>query len=167
MPFKIDTNKKLQTIALTTSLLISGCASLNTPNQGEAGLLQQDNYKIRTLDVTTPIQKDPVYQLLIAELAVNSGQTDLAVDNYLAVTLSQKDPKIAERAVRIAVYAQNMDAAQQAAEHWIELEPDRAEARQIIAAIYIRQDHADLAYRYLQQVIESNKPVTDQTFISI
>ena len=167
MPFKIDTNKKLQTIALTTSLLISGCASLNTPNQGEAGLLQQDNYKIRTLDVTTPIQKDPVYQLLIAELAVNSGQTDLAVDNYLAVTLSQKDPKIAERAVRIAVYAQNMDAAQQAAEHWIELEPDRAEARQIIAAIYIRQDNADLPYKYLQQVIESNKPVTDQTFISI
>ena len=167
MPFNTVSHKKLQSVMLTTSLFLTGCASLNAPDQGDTYLLQHESDKINTLEVSPLIEKDPVYQLLIAELAVNNGQTDLAVDNYLAVAISQNDPKIAERAVRIAVYAQDMDAAQEAAERWIELEPDRSEARQIIAAIYIRQDNADLAYKYLQQVIESRQPLTDQTFVSI
>lgn len=167
MLFHIPPNKKLLSITLITSVFISGCTSLKSPGQGQTHLLQHQTVKIHTLEKTTPIDKDPVYQLLIAELAVNSGQTELAVDHYLAVALSQNDPKIAERAVRIAVFGEDLDAAQVAAERWIELEPDRSEARQIIATIYIRQDNADLAYKYLQQVIESQLPLTDQVFISM
>jgi len=166
MPFKIYQHKKF-VVTLMASAVISGCASLSPLTQPETDTLQHQSVTIHTLDKATPIENDPVYQLLIAELAVNNGQTDLAVDNYLAVALSQNDPKIAERAVRIAVYGQDLEAAQQAAEHWIALEPGRAEARQIIAAIYIRQGNAELAYKYLQQVIESQDPLTDQTFVSI
>ena len=167
MSFTIYRNKKLFTTILTASLLLSGCANLNTANQGQAHILQHQSDKIRTLEVTTPIEKDPVYQLLVAELAVNNGQTDLAVSNYLSVALTQNDPKIAERAVRIAVYGQDLEAAQEAAERWIELEPDRSEALQILAAIYIRQDNVELAYKYLKKVIDSQDPVTDQTFVAI
>ncbi len=166
MPFSIHRNNKLL-LALITSTFITGCANLSPSIQGQEDILQYQNSKIHTLEKAKPIDIDPVYQLLIAELAVNNGQTKLAVDNYLAVALSQNDPKIAERAVRIAVFGQNLNAAQEAAERWIELEPDRAEARQIIAAIYIRQDNDELAYKYLQQVIESQHPLTDQTFVSI
>lgn len=167
MPFRVHSNKVRLFTVLITGLLLSGCASLNTPVESDESLLQYEAEIIRSQGVTTPIEKDPVYQLMIAELAVNNGQTDLAVDNYLAVALRLNDPKIAERAVRIAVYGQDMDAAQEAAERWIELEPDRPEARQIIAAIYIRQNNAALAYKYLHQVIDSQQPLTDSTFVSI
>ncbi len=167
MPLMTKTNTNLLSISLINILFLTGCASTNPPKLEPVPLLQLQTDKIHTLEVTTSIEKDPVYQLLIAELAVNNGQSKLAVDNYLAVALSQNDPKIAERAVRIAVYGQNLDAAQEAAERWIELEPDRAEARHIIAAIYIRQNNAELAYKYLQQVIESEQNLSDQTFVSI
>ena len=95
------------------------------------------------------------YDLLVAEIAIFRGQTDLAVEHYLRVAKSQDNPEIAERAVRIAVYGENMEAATEAARRWIELEPDRAEARQIIAAIYIRQEKAEEAFHTLTELLKS------------
>ena len=143
----------------------SACSTLGPYDK--AGLLQEPAVKIHPLEFTTPIEKDPVYQLMIAELAVNSGQTDIAVDNYLALAMSQDDPKIAERAVRIAVFGQNLDAARQAAQRWIELEPDKLEAQQIIAAIFIRLDDAEQAYQYLSQVIDAQPVINDEIFMTL
>jgi len=167
MPFDTCFNTTLRSAILLTIALISGCASFNGPNQAADHQLQHQVDKIYPLEITTPLEKDPVYQLLIAELAVNTGQTDLAVENYLALALSQDDPRIAERAVRIAVYGHKLDAAQQAAERWIVLEPDRPEAMQIIAANYIHQKNADMAYFYLDKIINAHQKLSDQTFISI
>lgn len=163
MPFATHLIDRKALIPVLIASFITGCSSLSPQGQ----LLQVSTDKINTLDITTPIEKDPIYQLMVAELAVKSGQTDLAVDNYLSLALSQNDPKIAERAVRIAVFGQNLDAAKKAAERWIELEPERIEARQIIAAIYIRLGDADQAYQYLVQVISSHSQINDQMFISL
>lgn len=151
-------------LTLISSVVLSGCSSLGSD---QAQLVQTPDNRIYPLEFTTPIDKDPIYQLMVAELAVNRGQTKTAVDNYLALAMSQDDPKIAERAVRIAVFGQDMKAAQLAAERWLELEPERIEAQQIIAAVYIRQDDADQAYHYLDSVIKAHPEITDQTFISL
>jgi len=151
------------TYPLLLSLAVSGCATLDQ----QPGQLQESTVKINPLEVTTPIENDPVYQLMVAEMAVNSGQTETAVQNYLKLANSQEDPKIAERAVRVAIYSQDMDAAQQAAERWIELEPNRSDAQQILSAIYIRQGDDERAYYYLQQVIDSHPTITDQIFVSL
>lgn len=154
---------RIISLCLLTSGLISGCSSVRQPGS----LLQRPVDEIRTLEIDTPIENNPVYQLLVAELAVNRGQNKEAIDNYLALALSQDDPKIAERAVRIAVFGQNLNAAQIAAERWIELEPERIEAQQIIAAIFIRQGNAEQAYYYLNNAIQKQSQITDQTFISL
>ncbi len=167
MSFTIYRNKKLLSFTLSTGLLMSGCAAINTQDQTQAPILQQQNEIIRNLEVTTPVEKNPIYQLMVAELAVNNGQTDLAIENYLALSRKLNDPEIAERAVRIAVYGQDMDAAQEAAERWIALEPERTEARQFIAIIYIRQNNADQAFNYLQQDINAQTPVSEQAFIKL
>ncbi len=170
MPF----NKMPSTAFLFTSLLsvlfLAGCAS--TGSNAGIGLedmepIELPSSKIHPLEVTTPPEKDPMYQMMVAELAVNAGETDLAVDNYLALAQSQDDPKIAERAVRIAVYAQNMDAAEQAARRWIELQPDRIEPKQIIAAIFIRNDKPDMAFKYMEQVIKAQPDINEQTFMPL
>jgi tetratricopeptide (TPR) repeat protein len=146
------------------SVVLSSCASLNGK---DSDLIGKPVAKVHHLEVTTPIEKDPVYQLMVAELAVNRGDTKVAVDNYLALALSQDDPKIAERAVRVAVFGQDLDSAQVAAQRWIELEPEKTEAQQVIAAIYIRQGNADRAYYYLDQVLQAQGEITDHTFISL
>ena len=152
---------------LIASVLVTGCASLKSPNREPIQRLQPPAERILLHRSAPPIEQNPVYQLLIAEMAVNIGDTQLAIDNFLALALSQDDPKIAERAVRIAVYGQDFAAAQIAAERWIELEPDRSEASQVISAIYIRQDNADLAYHYIDRVINAQPDISDQTFVTI
>jgi len=95
------------------------------------------------------------------------GQTDLAVQNYLSVARSQNNPEIAERAVRIAVYGQNLEAATEAAQRWVELAPDQVEARQTIVAIYIRQDKADKAFQYLDDIIDTSEMSEATLFSSV
>lgn len=149
---------------LLLSFVLTGCATLD---KSETGYVEQQPAKIVPLEITTSSDKDPIYQLMIAEMAVNAGETETAVSNYLALALSQDDPKIAERAVRIAIYGQDIDSAQRAAERWIELQPERGEAQQVIAAIYIRQGDDEKAFYYLKQVIESHPTVDDQIFASL
>ncbi len=149
---------------LLLSFVLTGCATLNKPETGYVG---HQAARIVPLEVTTSSDKDPVYQLMIAEIAVNSGETETAIRNYLALALSQDDPKIAERAVRIAIYGQDIDSAQRAAERWIELQPERNEAQQVLAAIYIRQGDDEKAFHYIKQVIESHPTIDDQLFASL
>ncbi len=149
---------------LLLSFVLTGCATLDN---SETGYVEQQQSEIVPLEVTTSSEKDPIYQLMIAEIAVNSGETETAVSNYLDLALSQDDPKIAERAVRIAIYGQDIDSAQRAAERWIELQPERGEAQQVLAAIYIRQGDDEKAFHYLKQIIESHPTVDDQVFASL
>jgi tetratricopeptide (TPR) repeat protein len=149
---------------LLLSFVLTGCATLD---KSATGYVEQQPAKIVPLEITTSSEKDPIYQLMIAEMAVNTGETETAVSNYLALALSQDDPKIAERAVRIAIYGQDIDSAQRAAERWIELQPERGEAQQVLAAIYIRQGDDEKAFYYLKQVIESHSVVDDQIFASL
>ncbi len=74
MPFKIYQHKKLL-VTLIASAVISGCASLNPQTQSQTDILQHQSATIHTLDKATPIENDPIYQLLIAELAINYGQS--------------------------------------------------------------------------------------------
>jgi tetratricopeptide (TPR) repeat protein len=170
MPFSKQHSTGSLFIGLVSGLFLAGCAS--TGENAGIGLedmapIQVPSAKIHSLEVTTPVDKNPMYQMMVAELAVNSGDTELAVKNYLTLAESQNDPKIAERAVRIAVYAQDMDAAEKAAQRWIELQPDRTEPKQIIAAIFIRNDNPDMAFKYMEEVIKAQPSINEQTFMPL
>ncbi|HUV20264.1 MAG TPA: tetratricopeptide repeat protein [Gammaproteobacteria bacterium] len=107
---------------------------------------------------------DAAYDLMVAEIALNQGDTALAIERYLALSKSQQNPAIAERAVRIAVYGQDLEAAVEAARRWVELEPDRIEARQVIAAIFIRQNDVDEAFGYIDGLIQASELDDTQLF---
>ena len=107
---------------------------------------------------------DAAYDLMVAEIALNQGDTALAIERYLALAKSQQNPAIAERAVRIAVYGQDLEAAIEAAQRWVELEPERIESRQVIAAIYIRQNKVDEAFGYINGLIEASQLDDAQLF---
>lgn len=152
-------------LATLAGLLLGGCANLPRPatDRGEP-LLESEREMIRPLQAARAPDSDPVYKLLLAETAISRGQAEIAVRNYLDLAEQLDDPRIAERAVRVAIYAQDLEAAQKAAERWIQLQPDKLEARQISAVIYIRQNRPDKAADYLIQVLEAQPELTDQDF---
>ena len=98
-------------------------------------------------------EQDPYYRLLIAEFAGQRGHMEVAVEHYLALAKSLHDAALAKRATRIAVFARDDDAALNAAQAWVELEPEDMEARQIIAAMYIRHGDAAAALSHLEYVL--------------
>ncbi len=134
--------------------MLTGCAGFQLPlNPGESALGSSQTRVKPLVSQENPVG-DAAYHLLVAEIAIFRGQTDLAVEHYLELARIQDNPAIAARAVQVAVFGQNLEAASEAAQRWIELEPDQLEALQIIATIYIRQHNIDEAFEYLDDLIE-------------
>ena len=143
-------------------LLLSGCAGLSTPQDGS--LLGREQSSVNPLQSQQDQWADSAYSLMVAEIALNQGDTALAVEHYLKLALQQDSPEIAERAVRVAVYGQDLEAAVNAAQRWIELDPQRIEARQVIAAIYVRQDKVEDAFNYLDGLIRDSEVDDSELF---
>jgi tetratricopeptide (TPR) repeat protein len=157
-------NLILRPVLITTTLLLTACAGLPQTSSQAPALLEQQRVQVNPLHSKQDTIADASYNLMVAEIALNQGNTEVAVKHYLDVALTQDNPEIAERAVRVAVYGQNLEAAIVAAQRWIELDPGRVEARQVIAAIYIRQDKIQEAFTYIDGLIQTSDLEDAQLF---
>lgn len=101
----------------------------------------------------TDLSPELLFRLMLAEIAGQRGQIDVAVNQYLEAAKASRDPKVIERATRIAVYARDNEKAMQAAQLWTEVEPNSVEAHQVAAAMYVRTGNTKLAHEQLEQVI--------------
>ena len=157
-------NLILRPVLITTTFLLTACAGLSQTSSQAPALLEQQRVQVNPLHSKQDTIADASYNLMVAEIALNQGNTEVAVKHYLDVALTQDNPEIAERAVRVAVYGQNLEAAIVAAQRWIELDPGRVEARQVIAAIYIRQDKIQEAFTYIDGLIQTSDLEDAQLF---
>jgi tetratricopeptide (TPR) repeat protein len=110
-------------------------------------------------DIQAPAQAEPklspdnLYKLLVAELAGRRGRLDLSLKNYLEVARETQDPAVAERAVRIAVFARDQENGLEAAKLWTELAPESTAARQVYAALLLRAGQTDDAVTVLAAAV--------------
>ncbi|MFT4562422.1 MAG: tetratricopeptide (TPR) repeat protein [Gammaproteobacteria bacterium] len=123
----------------------------------EPVLLNVGNLLDRPAGAVTQFDADsePLFQILVAEFAGQRGRLDIAAESYAKAALRLKDLEVAKRATRIAVFARDYSAALQVAGVWVELAPKDFEARQILAAMYIRQGNAAAAIEHLETVLAS------------
>ncbi|MGB1879615.1 MAG: tetratricopeptide repeat protein [Gammaproteobacteria bacterium] len=98
-------------------------------------------------------EDDALYRLLMAEFAGQRGYLEEATSQYLALATTLRDAELAERATRIAVFSRDDAAALAAGKVWVELAPDDSDARQILAAMYVRHGDADAALAELQTLL--------------
>jgi tetratricopeptide (TPR) repeat protein len=145
-------------------MLTTACANLPTSGNRGSEPLEPPSVQVNPVGSQNDVFADDAYDLMVAEIALNQGDTALAIERYLALAQSQDNSDIAERAVRVAVYGQDLDAAAEAAQRWIELDPGRVEARQVIAAIYVRQDKVEEAFSFIDSLIESSELEDAQLF---
>ncbi len=84
-----------------------------------------------------------MYELMIAELAGRRGYLDVATEGYLSASKRTSDSRIAERATKLAVWGEQWELAKEAADRWLELEPDSSEAGELLAQILMRSDQPE------------------------
>ncbi|MDP2794211.1 MAG: tetratricopeptide repeat protein [Sulfurisoma sp.] len=78
-----------------------------------------------------------LYQFLLAEIAGSRGNTTLAVDAHRDLARGTRDPRIAQRAAQIALFARRYEVALDAARLWAELDPESAQARQMVTSLLL------------------------------
>ncbi len=108
------------------------------------------------------LTEDILFKVLVAEVAGQRGNIDIAVENYMELARTTRDPAVIERATRIAVYARDDQAAYEAAELWVEIDPDNTDAHQVLAVMTLRQGDIDAAVNHLEIILAQSQGQMDQ-----
>jgi len=108
------------------------------------------------------LTEDILFKVLLAEIAGQRGKIDIAVENYLDLARTTRDPVVVERATRIAIYARNDAAAHEAALLWLELDPESPDAHQVLTVMTVRQGDIDQALHHLEIILQGSNGKFDQ-----
>ncbi|MHB8471700.1 MAG: tetratricopeptide repeat protein [Gammaproteobacteria bacterium] len=138
MSYRSSVCKQWGGIALGLGMvLLSACGTWR--RHGAPELLETPIKSVRAPDAAS----NQMYDILLGEIAGQRGQVNDAVQRYLDAAQSSDDPRIAQRAMQIALYAHDEKRAQQAAERWLQLQPNSLEPRQALSMLYLRAGRID------------------------
>jgi len=98
-----------------------------------------------------------LYGMLLGEIAGQRGQLDVSGASYLEAARQSNDPRIAERALKISVYAKKPQLALQAARRWVELAPENIEARQSLAVLALRTENQPEALEHFKYLLQQSQ----------
>ncbi|SEP63368.1 Tetratricopeptide repeat-containing protein [Ectothiorhodospira magna] len=136
--------------------MLAACSGMPRDNSGEAHepWLPLAEGHLLPLEIDDNGVADLFYELLVGEIAGHMGQLQVSVAHYLRAAQRTRNPEVAERATRIALFSGDPEAALPGAERWLALEPDNQEARQVLAALLVNAGRPEDAAPHLLQVLE-------------
>jgi tetratricopeptide (TPR) repeat protein len=108
-----------------------------------------------------------LFKIMLAEVAVQRGQPQVAVTAYIELARETHDPRVAQRATEIAWSARFIPAAIEAAGIWLQADPDSPQARQVIATLLVNQAQLSDALPYLEKWVAADKPNVGPAFLQI
>ncbi len=143
-------NLSFLSLLVTLVMMLGACAELMprppTPATGVDAGMPVTTVPTAATGQGAVVEDDLLYDILLGEVAGQRERLDVSVEHYQRAAAGSDDPRIAERALRIAVFAKQETAALTAARRWVELEPKSNEARQSLAALALRAGKVDEAY---------------------
>ncbi|MDB5902717.1 MAG: hypothetical protein JWM26_1595, partial [Betaproteobacteria bacterium] len=108
-----------------------------------------------------------MFKLMMAEVALQRGQPEIAVPALLELARETRDPRLAQRATEAAWNARFPDAAVEAAGIWLQAEPGNARARQVLAAMLASQQKLGPARGHFEQWLASDPQNVGQSFLQL
>ncbi|MGD8514307.1 MAG: tetratricopeptide repeat protein [Granulosicoccaceae bacterium] len=161
---RISRSRRWQALALglLAVLNLSGCGSLEPKAAAEPA--EAVAHKPTRPDLpAVPLTPERLYKLVAAEMAGQRGALPLAVRYYVESALETRDPRIVERATRIAMYAGDNVSALKTARLWVKLEPEQVKAQYALARLYVDTGDIPSAVRVLDGIVRK-ADATDQVF---
>lgn len=131
-----------QLLVLIVGSLLLGCASQ------PAAPLRIDSPPLRDA-----ARDAAVLDLLTADFAIQRGGYAEAAAKYTAVAELTGDVGLARRAIQAALYGHDVPAAIAAAEAWQRLQPDSADAVQLLVAFELQNGNPDAARAHLRELL--------------
>jgi len=153
-------------------MLLGGCAS--TPQKSDNGEAASQKKAAATASpvtqpgkVTTEIDPEVLYLLLTGELAGQRGQYDVALEAYLRAAHETKDPRLAERAARIALYLKKPRQTREAVSLWLQLDADNLTARKLAALSALRTGDKPAALEHLNFLLRNDPAGFEATLLEL
>ena len=79
---------------------------------------------------------EAIFEVLASEIALQRGEAGLAFNTYMEMARQYKDPRLAQRAMEIAIAGGAPDLALQAAKSWDELSPpNQTKAKEVLITL--------------------------------
>jgi len=96
-----------------------------------------------------------VFQILAAEIAAQRGQIGTAAATWLALARETRDPKAAQRATELALTDRSGGRAIEAAEFWLELEPEATIPAMALETLWLSNGQLDRAEPLIARQLEA------------
>ena len=145
-------------LSLLLAGLLAGCAPPGKLRQGPQTPAPEPESVIEhpppaarlpEADLSAPL----LFDILLGEIAGQRGALDDSLAHLLRAAEQARDPRLAERALRVAVFARQPQAALLAARRWVALDATNLEARQALAALALREGLHDEALEQLDYLL--------------
>ena len=108
-----------------------------------------------------------LFKMLLAEIALQRGQVNVAVQSLLEVARETKDPRIAQRATEVAWNARFIRVALETAGIWLAAEPESLHARQVLAMLLVNQGRLAEAQPHLAQTLAADPENVGANFLQL
>lgn len=105
-----------------------------------------------------------LYQILAAEIALQRQYFAAGINEYLRLAQRTRDPRFAERATQVAVFAYDNETALRAARLWLELQPERSEPRQMAVVAAIRSGQLEEALGHMEVLLSDTEGLPEERF---
>ena len=108
-----------------------------------------------------------VYQILLAEVALQRGDPELASKAYADLALRTRDPKVLERTIEVAAQMRRFDLATDMARLWLDVEPESKDAQQMLTSVMIQSNQLDQLAPNLVRMLETDKDALPQNLLGL
>ena len=152
-------NSRFALVALVVALAGAPACAQNAIIKREAAIPAQAP--------PSELTAEAMYQFLLAEIASQRGQREVAADAYSALARESRDPRIAQRAVEVALAGREPQQARKATNLWLELEPDSTTARQTLVALLLTTGQISQAGPEVKRLFASEPETVGRIFLQL
>lgn len=152
---------------LSVLLLLGACASpaLEAPYaNGDADPRDAFRAPDASGEPDADLVEEWTYSILVAEFAGHRGELDTASSYYLQAARLTREPKVIERAIRVALTADDSEQAVQGARLLTEVQPQRADAFRLLAVAYLRSGDVQQTVQALDRVVDLDPGNASESF---
>ncbi|MDA0191041.1 MAG: pilus assembly protein TadD, partial [Proteobacteria bacterium] len=108
-----------------------------------------------------------VYQVLLAEIALQRGNAELAAQAYAALALRTRDPGVLERTVEVAGHARRFDLAREAVQLWLQVDPESAKAQRMMSSVLLMSNRLEEMAPHLVRMLELDKAALPENLLGL
>jgi tetratricopeptide (TPR) repeat protein len=181
---KINISALCQMIIIAFPLLLTACVStpkeITQPISAEVSA-QQEHQAAETdekLPTLSSAKEEPaypkielssqmLYTFLLADIAAQRGQSDLAAQAYLDIAKNTRDIRAVRRAAQLAYEAHQIEETLEAFRLWLELEPQSTTAKRLLATVLVGSGQLDEAVPLLSALLADDSHNAGRHFIQL